>query len=60
MKSIVALLTLGLIAVACDVKTPDKHETLPYYDMNESGVKSGGIRMIPIHDGKFKVWTKRI
>ena len=60
MKSIVALLALGLIVFACDVKTPATDQTLSYYDLNESGVKSGGIKMIPIHDGKYKVWTKRV
>jgi len=60
MKSIVALFPLGLIVVACSVKTPDADQTQSYYDLNESGVKSGGIKMIPIHDGKYKVWTKRV
>src|SRR5688572_18989545 len=60
MKSIVNLLVLGLLAVACDVKTPDVDQTLSYYDLNESAVKSGGVKMIPIHNGKFKVWTKRM
>lgn len=31
-----------------------------YYNLNESGVKSGGVKMIPIHNGKYKVWTKRV
>ncbi len=60
MKSIVALFPLGLIVFACSVKTPDADQTQSYYDLNESGVKSGGIKMIPIHDGKYKVWTKRV
>ncbi len=60
MKSIVPLLALSIIVFACNVKTPDADQTQSYYDLNESGVKSGGIKMIPIHDGKYKVWTKRI
>jgi len=60
MKSIVALFPLGLIVFACSVKTPDAGQTQSYYDLNESVVKSGGIKMIPIHDGKYKVWTKRV
>ena len=60
MKSIVALLALGLIVFACNVKPPATDQTQSYYDLNESGVKSGGIKMIPIHDGKYKVWTKRV
>jgi proline iminopeptidase len=31
-----------------------------YYDLEETGVKSGGIKMIAIHDGKYRVWTKRV
>lgn len=33
---------------------------LSYYDLDETGVKTGGVRMIPIHGGKYKVWTKRV
>jgi proline iminopeptidase len=60
MKSIVPLLALSIVVFACNVKTPDADQTQPYYDLDESGVKSGGIKMIPIHDGKYKVWTKRV
>lgn len=60
MKSIVVLLALGLIVFACNVTTPATDQIQSYYDLNESGVKSGGIKMIPIHDGKYKVWTKRV
>lgn len=31
-----------------------------YYNLGESGIRTGGIRMIPIHGGKYKVWTKRV
>jgi proline iminopeptidase len=60
MKTFVTLLAIGFVASACDVKTSDVNETTSYYDMGESGVKSGGIKMIPIHNGKYKVWTKRV
>ncbi|HYF31285.1 MAG TPA: proline iminopeptidase-family hydrolase [Chitinophagaceae bacterium] len=32
-----------------------------YYDYRDSGVQSGGVRMVPIQTpvGNFKVWTKR-
>jgi proline iminopeptidase len=60
MKPFVTLLAIGFVASACDVKTSDVNETTSYYDMGESGVKSGGIKMIPIHNGKYKVWTKRV
>ena len=60
MKSIAPLLALSIIVSACNVKAPDPDQSQSYYDMHESGVKSGGIKMIPIHDGKYKVWTKRV
>lgn len=60
MKTFVTLLAIGFVASACDVKTSDVNETTSYYDMGESGVKSGGIKMIPIHNGKYKVWTKLV
>jgi proline iminopeptidase len=31
-----------------------------YLNLNEGELKSGGIKMIPIHNGKYKVWTKRV
>ena len=58
MKAIVTFLALALTVFACDVKTTDK--PMSYYEMSESGIKSGGIKMIPIHGGKYKVWTKRV
>jgi len=60
MKSIAPLLALSIIVSACNVKAPDPDQPQSYYDLNESGVKSGGIKMIPVHNGKYKVWTKRV
>jgi len=60
MKSIALLLALSIIVFACNVKAPDAAQPQSYYDLNESGVKSGGIKMVPIHGGKYKVWTKRV
>lgn len=31
-----------------------------YWNLGETGIKAGGIRMIPILGGKYKVWTKRV
>ena len=59
MKALIILLLLVLTVFACDVKNA-MNKTKSYNDLNESGVKSGGIKMIPIHDGKYKVWTKRV
>ena len=60
MKSISLLFALSIIVFACNVKAPDRDQPQSYFDLNESGVRSGGIKMIPIHDGRYKVWTKRI
>jgi proline iminopeptidase len=59
MKSIGSL-ALGVVLFACNVKAPHQDQGQSYYDLNEAGLKSGGIKMIPIHDGKYKVWTKRV
>ncbi|MCI0751445.1 MAG: proline iminopeptidase-family hydrolase [Flammeovirgaceae bacterium] len=61
MKNLISLMLITILVFSCDVKTTIHDEnTAAYYDLNERGVKSGGIRMIPIHDGKYKVWTKRV
>ncbi len=59
MKNIVYLLIFSVL-LACGSNTPVKDETTAYYDLGENGVKTGGVKMIPIHGGKYKVWTKRI
>lgn len=60
MKNIIVLLFTGLILYACEIKTEVTDGALSYYNLAETGVKSGGIKMIPIHGGKFRVWTKRV
>lgn len=52
-----SLIVLMLALVSCQ---PQPESSQAYYDLEETGVKSGGIRMIPIHNGKYKVWTKRV
>jgi proline iminopeptidase len=60
MKHLILLLVFALI-ISCERKAPPSTETTTaYYDLGETGVKSGGVRMIPIHGGKYKVWTKRV
>jgi len=50
--------------LACsDVKKPDeKEDGLLYFQNNAPGVKTGGVKVIPIETpkGTFKVWTKTI
>ncbi len=52
-----SLIVLLLVLVSCQSQ-PESSQA--YYDLEETGVRSGGIRMIPIHNGKYKVWTKRV
>ncbi len=59
MKPVLSLLAIFLL-FSCDVKTSVRNSENSYYNLDEDGVKSGGIRMIPIHNGKYKVWTKRV
>lgn len=52
------LLLLLVVVIAC---TPATDTKIPaYYDLQETGLKTGGVSMIPIMDGKYKVWTKRV
>lgn len=48
------------ILISCQSSAPEQTSTINYYDLGETGLKSGGIKMIPIHNGKYKVWTKRV
>ncbi len=53
--TIIVFLTIGLQA--------QQPLTLKeYHNLNEKGIKTGGVRMIPIHTpkGDFKVWTKQM
>jgi proline iminopeptidase len=59
MKALLSLLLLAAL-VSCQQATPKNDQPTSYNNLEETGVKSGGIKMIPVHGGKFKVWTKRI
>jgi proline iminopeptidase len=58
MKKLVALLGI-LLLISCQPKE-NKPSSVSYYDLQETGVKMGGVKMISIMDGKYKVWTKRV
>ena len=68
MKNILAaLITLVVLTTACSTGQPEHSENSvasvsEYFSYGDSGVQSGGVKMIPIETtvGKFKVWTKRI
>ena len=50
-----------LLVTACN-NAPSGNQNNSYFESNEKGVKTGGVKMIPISTdaGLFKVWTKRI
>jgi len=51
-----------LFCIACsNQQNTDKAEVSNYFNYSDSGVQTGGVRMIPINTpvGKFNVWTKR-
>lgn len=56
------LLFLSLFGIlnACTAPTNQSPNENNYYDLQESGIKAGGVRMISIDSGKYMVWTKRI
>jgi proline iminopeptidase len=58
MKNLILFVLLtGLLA--CQQK---QNQSNNYFDLQEAGIKSGGVKMIPIQTpvGDFKVWTKRV
>lgn len=61
MKPLIAkMIFLCLMVFSCG-KTSEQNSEATYFKSNEQGVRSGGIRMIPIETpkGKFNVWTKQ-
>lgn len=59
MKTIASLIFLFFL-IGCKTDAPVENDSLSYFDLNEGAVKAGGVKMIPIHDGKYNVWTKRV
>jgi proline iminopeptidase len=58
MKNIFLLLpAFSLLAIFSCNQQPDLCE---YLKNEETGVKTGGVRLISLDGGKYKVWTKRI
>jgi proline iminopeptidase len=62
-KRLLSFLAAVFFITACQqnqpgVQAPDRN----YFQLSDSGLQTGGIRMIPIQTpkGNFKVWTKRI
>jgi proline iminopeptidase len=55
---------LPVILLICMILScnPTPPPQVTYFDLQETGVKTGGVRMIPITtpSGNYKVWTKRV
>src|SRR6267143_555355 len=55
------VLIVGIFISGCEPKSENSNSTaLSYLDLGEPGVKAGGIKMIPVLGGKYKVWTKQV
>lgn len=59
MKNLIISTTI-IMLLSCQAKNNLQDEKTSYLDLQETGVKSAGIRMIPVHNGTYKVWTKRV
>ena len=61
MKSFLAILMAAVLFSCQETATVKGVSTTDYFNYGDTGVKSGGVRMIPIKTpvGDFKVWTKR-
>ena len=65
MRILICLLILSVIISSCNQQagetTRSKMSLADYHAKTDSGVQSGGVKMIPINTpvGNFKVWTKK-
>ena len=55
------IITAAILLCACQTKPGDSPSFAVYHKKMDSGVQTGGVKMIPIETpvGKFNVWTKR-
>ena len=60
MKKVLTSLMILILAGCSSYLDSSPQGSINYYDLGEAGLKSGGVRLIPIHGGKYKVWTKRV
>ncbi|MBP8067779.1 MAG: proline iminopeptidase, partial [Pedobacter sp.] len=54
-------IAISLLFISCNHQTTDA-EYVSYFNTADTGVLTGGVKIIPIQTpkGKFNVWTKRI
>jgi proline iminopeptidase len=62
MKRVFIFLGTFLMFVSCSQTHNSSISTTDYFDYSDTGVKTAGVKMIPIKTdiGTFKVWTKRV
>src|SRR6202008_2334895 len=62
MKSKLLFLALCFLIASCANKKESDSSSLDYFKSSETGIKTGGIKVISIETpkGKFNIWTKRI
>lgn len=58
MYRITITVLLCLTLITCNRRSDAPGATTDYNNLQEQGVKTGGVKMITVH-GKYKVWTKR-
>jgi proline iminopeptidase len=66
MRKLLFLILISIVFFSCklsqhDVPADSKMAVAEYFNYGDTGVQSGGVKMIPIKTpgGDFKVWTKR-
>ena len=62
MKYSTLIILMALLSVACQKTVETEESTSSYLNLEETGVKTGGVKLIPIQtsSGTFNVWTKRV
>ncbi len=63
-KVLTSLMILSLFSVSCQTnesQAPEETDNKNYFLSSEEGVRTGGVKIIPIETpkGRFNVWTKR-
>jgi len=60
MKQLIVFFLAAVVLMAC--QSNNNASTATYFTNTDSGVQTGGVKMITINTpkGKFKVWTKRV
>jgi proline iminopeptidase len=60
MKQLIVFFFAAVVLMAC--QSNNNASTATYFTNTDSGVQTGGVKMITINTpkGKFKVWTKRV